>query len=147
MNMFMNMFGYNIDQYKPKNIIMKDSVVAATAAAVVTFVVIEATYLTIIQKMFLRQIENVQRGARFSINYAAAAAVYVIAFFILYYFVWRLRRPAWEAAILGGAIYGFYETTNMALLSGWTWKTVLIDTIYGAFLFFATTTVFNQCVS
>ena len=63
----MNMFGYNIDQYKPKNIIMKDSVAAATAAAVVTFVVIEATYLTIIQKMFLRQIENVQRGARFSI--------------------------------------------------------------------------------
>jgi uncharacterized membrane protein len=116
---------------------------AAFFAALVSFIVIEVIYLAIIQKMFLRQIRAVQRGAPFSVNMGGALAIYAVIFFILYYFVWRLRRPAWEAAILGGAIYAFYETTNMALLNGWTWNTVLIDTIYGAFVFYATTAVFN----
>jgi uncharacterized membrane protein len=119
---------------------------AALFAALITFIVIEAIYLTIIKQMFLQQIRAVQRGAPFSVNLGGALAVYVVIFFILYYFVWSRRRPAWEAAILGGAIYAFYETTNMALLNGWTWQTVAIDTIYGAFVFYATTAVFNRCV-
>jgi len=122
---------------------MKESTSYALLSAVATFVVIEATYLAIIQKMFLQQIRAVQRGAPFSVNVGGAIAVYVVIFFILYYFVWRLRRPAWEAALLGAAIYAFYETTNMALLNGWNWLTVAIDTIYGAFVFYATTAIFN----
>ena len=44
-----------------------------------------------------------------------------------------------RAAILGLVIYGVYETTNYALIKGWSFDVVVIDSVWGAILLSLTT--------
>ena len=55
--------------------------------------------------------------------------------FALYYFIVRDSKPIYDAFLLGFVIYGVYDMTNMAIIDAWNWKTVVLDTIWGAFLF------------
>ena len=119
----------------------------ALFSGVLAFILIECSYLYFTRDIFKRQIESVQRGSRLIMRASGAIACYVLLFIAIYFFIWRLRRPAWEAALLGAVIYGVYETTSLAILSAWKWKTVVQDTLYGAFLFFASTVVYNQQLS
>lgn len=57
--------------------------------------------------------------------------------------VWFAVRPAAEGGLgaaalngflLGLVAYGCYEFTNMATLSGWTWRMVAMDVTWGAVL-------------
>jgi uncharacterized membrane protein len=36
-----------------------------------------------------------------------------------------------RGAAVGGVLYGFYDLTNMATLSRWTWEMVFTDTLWG----------------
>lgn len=49
-----------------------------------------------------------------------------------------IKDVARNSALLGLFAYGTYEFTNMAVLNGWSWKMVLIDTTWGVIL---TTTI------
>ena len=44
-----------------------------------------------------------------------------------------------DAFLLGLVIYGIYEFTNKAILTKWTYTTVVMDTVWGGILFASVT--------
>ena len=105
----------------------------------------DSVYLYLVRDYFESQIVRIQRTAP-QINYTAAALCYAIIVFSLYYFIILPHRPVQDAMILGAVIYGVYETTSMALLKNWAWKTVAMDTLWGCSLYGITTAVVYKLI-
>ena len=63
----------------------------------------------------------------------------MIAIFGINYFIIKPKRSISDAFLLGLVIYGTYETTNWAIFTKWSVKTVIIDTLWGGILFALTT--------
>jgi uncharacterized membrane protein len=101
-------------------------------------VVIDSIYLNLISDYFANQIKLVQ-GSPIKMNIFAAILCYIILIFGINYFIIKPNRSIQDAFILGLVIYGVFETTNMSLLSKWSWLTVFMDTLWGGILFALTT--------
>jgi uncharacterized membrane protein len=69
----------------------------------------------------------------------AAILCYIALIFGIYYFIIREKKSILEAFLLGFIIYAVYETTTLAILKNWTYKTAIIDTLWGGVLFALTT--------
>ena len=99
---------------------------------------IDNLYLKSVSCYFKRQIFKVQQTPM-KINYPGAIICYFLLCAGLYYFIISQRKPVYEAFILGIVIYGIFETTNKAIFTRWTWKTVLLDSVWGGILYALTT--------
>jgi uncharacterized membrane protein len=88
--------------------------------------------------MFNKQIIAVQ-GSPVVFDMYAAILCYIALIFGIYYFIIREKKSILEAFLLGVIIYAVYETTTLALLKNWTYKTAIIDTTWGGVLFALTT--------
>ena len=99
---------------------------------------IDLYYLTFMKHFFNHQIKLIQ-NIDIQINYLSATLCYIILIFGLYYFIIKNNKPIFDAFILGFLIYGVFEFTNKALFNKWKWITVLIDSLWGGFLFAITT--------
>ena len=106
----------------------------------IIFVVLDSIYLNLIKNYFTNQIKVVQ-GSPIKINYLAILICYIFLIFGINYFIIKPNRSVQDAFLLGLVIYGVYETTNMALLSKWSWTTVIMDTLWGGILFALTTSI------
>ena len=51
------------------------------------------------------------------------------------------------ACLLGLFVYGFYELTNLAIFNKWTYKSVIIDTLWGGILFTLTAFITYKLVN
>jgi uncharacterized membrane protein len=79
-------------------------------------------------------IENIQKSP-VKINYVGAALAYIVMLISYYNLVFDGNVPNYcKAALLGFAIYGTYEFTNLATISGWDYKILIIDIIWGIFV-------------
>jgi uncharacterized membrane protein len=103
---------------------------SAIIFALVTYLVLDLIYISLIGKYFQNQIIDVQR-VKLTPNYYAANACYVFIMFAFYYFILRPQKTPFDAAILGLALYGVFELTNFALFKKWRIETVVIDTLWG----------------
>jgi len=112
----------------------------ALLVSAIVMVTIDYFYLYIFKGYFSNQVKNVQ-GSPLSMNYLAAAICYIFLILGLNYFIIKPRRSVQDAFLLGLVIYGVYETTNWALFKNWSVFTVILDTLWGASLFAATTYV------
>ena len=99
---------------------------------------LDAVFLGMNYSFFESQIIQVQKVA-LSPKPMGIVACYLFLAFGLWYFILREKRTPLEALLLGIVIYGVYETTTVALLNKWNWKTVLVDTSWGGILFYLTT--------
>ena len=104
----------------------------------IIFVVLDSIYLNLIKDYFLKQINLVQ-GSPIKIDFLAILLCYIFLIFGINYFIIQPNRSIQDAFILGIIIYGVYETTNKALLTKWSWLTVIMDTLWGGILFALTT--------
>jgi uncharacterized membrane protein len=104
----------------------------------ILFVVLDSIYLNLIKNYFSKQIYLIQ-GSSFKLNFFAILLCYIFLIFGINYFIIQPDRSIQDAFILGFIIYGVYETTNKALLSKWSWLTVIMDTLWGGILFALTT--------
>jgi uncharacterized membrane protein len=104
----------------------------------ILFVFLDTIYLNLIKNYFSKQIFLVQ-GSSIKLNYFAILLCYMFLIFGINYFIIQPNRSIQDAFILGFIIYGVYELTNKALLTKWSWLTVIIDTIWGGILFAFTT--------
>lgn len=73
------------------------------------------------------------------INYISAVLAYIFILSGYYYFVTRPYADVKTAVCLGIFVYGTYTLTNSAFLKDWKTEIVVIDILWGGFLFGATT--------
>jgi uncharacterized membrane protein len=106
-------------------------------------ILIDSIYLSLVKNHFTHQISIVQ-GKSLNINYLAVILCYILLVIGLVYFILIPKKPVSDAFLLGLIIYGVFETTNKALLDKWTWKTVVIDSLWGGILFAITTYIYYK---
>jgi uncharacterized membrane protein len=104
----------------------------------VVFLSLDFVFLYSMSSMFNKQIIAVQ-GSPVVFDMYAAILCYIALIFGIYYFIIREKKSILEAFLLGVIIYAVYETTTLALLKNWTYKTAIIDTTWGGVLFALTT--------
>ena len=72
-----------------------------------------------------------------------AILCYVILIFSLNYFILNNNKTIYQkiidAFILGFVIYSVYDLTNYSTISNWSLNIVIIDSVWGGFLFAITT--------
>lgn len=110
------------------------------AAILVILLAVDAVYLRTIYSAFEKMIIGVQ-GSPIKFRVLGAVVCYIALTLGLYYFIVKDRRPATDAAILGGVVYAVYESTSYATLKGWDERIFAIDTVWGAALFYIVTTI------
>lgn len=108
----------------------------------IILILIDSVYLYFIKDYFRNQIETIQ-GTSMKVNIIAVVLCYIFISIGYNYFIVLNRKSILDSFILGLVIYGVYETTNMALFTKWSWKTVAIDTIWGGVLFGLTTSIYK----
>lgn len=101
---------------------------------VVVIIIIDYIYLTMIKGYFKQQIKQVQM-THLEVNILGALLCYLFLAIGIYYFIIKPQKTISEAFLLGIIIYGVYESTNYALFKKWSILTVIIDTLWGGFLF------------
>ena len=109
-----------------------------TLISAVLFICLDSIYLNLLKSYFNNQIKLVQ-GSPIEMNFTAAILTYVFLIFALDYFIIQRRKSPYEAAVLGLCIYAVYELTNASLFKKWSYLTVVLDTTWGAILFYLTT--------
>ena len=100
-------------------------------------------YFYFMKDMLSKQIVQVQ-GSPLVMDFFAVGLCYIALAFGLYYFVLREKRSILDAFILGIIIYAVYETTTKASLKKWSYKIVILDTLWGGILFTLTTFVLRK---
>ena len=104
----------------------------------IVFLSLDFAFLYLMSSMFNKQIIAVQ-GSPIVFNLYAAILCYISLIFGIYYFIIREKKSILDAFLLGIVIYAVYETTTLSLLKNWTFKTAIIDTLWGGTLFALTT--------
>ena len=113
-------------------------------------VIIDYIYLYLFGDYFLKLVHTIQREeAKF--NYLSAILVYLVITIQLYYFViysitplkskdkTKLPNILLKAFILGLTSYAIYELTAKTIFYKWTYKGVIIDTVWGGILYVLST--------
>ena len=106
----------------------------------ILFVVIDSIYLSSVSKYFNKQILSVQ-GNNLKLEPISAILCYIVLIFSIYYFIISRHARILDAMLLGWTIYLVYELTNKAIISKWSWRTVLLDGVWGGILYGLTTLI------
>lgn len=110
--------------------------------SLIAFPLVDSIYLNnVAVDMYGKAIKNIQ-GSPMKLNIWGALGSYFFLSIGLYYFLLKDldHRKSWfdqivRAFIFGIVVYGVYETTNAAIISGWTWDLVIVDTLWGGILY------------
>ncbi len=112
-----------------------------TGLVFVLLIVLDAGYLTLRQDYHDRLFQAIQQSP-LRIRYGAAALVYVVLAAALVLGALRgatsVRSAAMAGAVIGFIMYVFYDLTNMATLTRYTWEMVAVDSVWGGVLSAAT---------
>ena len=105
----------------------------------VLLVVIDVVYLYFIGKsVFDKAVFAIQKSPIVA-KMPPAIFTYVLMAFILNYFIISVNKSPFDAFILGFCTYGIFDFTNLAIFKNYNFKTAIIDTLWGAILFFVVT--------
>ena len=110
------------------------------AAILIVMVAVDAVYLSAIYGAFEKMVVGIQ-GSSIKLRSLGAVVCYAALTLGLWYFIVKDRRPATDAAILGGVVYAVYESTSYATLKGWDAKIFVLDSVWGAALFYIVTSI------
>jgi uncharacterized membrane protein len=108
------------------------------AVAGCILIALDLGFINLNKKMYEYTVINVQRVVMVP-KYAGIFVAYFFILVILYWFILRQRRPIWEAALLGMAVNGIYESTNYTMFKKWPLDLAIIDTLWGGVLYGLTT--------
>lgn len=114
---------------------MNTKVLVISALALLVF---DFIYLSIITKYFNSQVKAIQ-GSDIQMDYFAGLVCYIIMIIGLNYFILQKRKPILDAFILGLLVYFVFDLTNKAIFKEYTWKTVIMDGLWGGTLFASVT--------
>ena len=106
--------------------------------ATISMLLLDAIYIYLTSTLYNNQLRAIQ-GSDLKIKIIPALLVYVFLVGGLYYFILVPKRPILDAFILGLVIYAVFDLTNLAILDKWSYKIVIMDSLWGASLFAMTT--------
>jgi uncharacterized membrane protein len=106
----------------------------------IVFLLLDSIYLYTFGEFFNNMIDKIQ-AKRIKFRLSGAIGCYFLLIAGLYYFILNKKRSVKDAFLLGILVYGVYETTNYAILSEWSPKAILLDTLWGGILFALTTSI------
>ena len=120
---------------------IKDSYSLLKLSIIVTL--IDYIYLKfIIKGIFKEMVKNIQVRP-LEINPLGVLIAYIFIVIAIEKFIIIPKADLGTAFLLGLAIYGIYEGTNLAVFNQWSLKVVVIDTIWGGILFYLTTRAYR----
>ncbi len=100
-----------------------------------TLIALDAVWLTL-RKQYHSNLFYAVQQSPLTVNWVAGGLVYFILTIMLVMLAVlgakTIKQAALRGLLIGGAMYGFYDATNMATLSKWTWEMVITDTMWGA---------------
>jgi uncharacterized membrane protein len=102
----------------------------------IIFLILDIAWIQIFSIMFGPMIEKIQNSPMIVNKYAALAA-YIVMIISFYFLIFNdpSNPPSYfKAAILGFAIYGTYEFTNMTTFKNWDLNVLIIDISWGVFV-------------
>ena len=105
----------------------------------ILLVLIDSVYLSMIGKPIFEKTVAAIQGSKLAVNMPPAIFTYILMAIILNYFIISANKPAFDAFILGFCAYGIFDFTNLAIFKNYTLKTAIMDTLWGAILFYITT--------
>ena len=124
------------------------SIIATSFAGFITFVVLDYLWLAQIAKNFYldKLASHITIKNSSLVPYLPAVPlVYVVALIAIWTFLlsWvvDVKQAALYGALLGFCMYAFYDLTNLATLKDYSWSITIVDSLWGAFLVGAVTTV------
>jgi uncharacterized membrane protein len=97
----------------------------------------DGIYLHLMREFLMGQILEVQNTTKMRIRYSAVFLCYIVISFAIFYLV-KTGHSAITGGITGFIIYSVYELTNYAVFTAWKPAMVIIDTLWGSFLFYIT---------
>ena len=107
----------------------------------ILLVLIDSVYLSMIGKPLFEKTVAAIQGSKLVVNMPPAIFTYILMAIILNYFIISANKPAFDAFILGFCAYGIFDFTNLAIFKNYTLKTAIMDTLWGAILFYVTTLI------
>lgn len=117
----------------------------------ISFVILDYIWLSIIMADFYNSnLGSLARrvGEKMSLDWSGVIFAYILLALGVVIFALpkigsdgTLLKAFLIGGILGFIIYGVYDMTNLATLSGWSWKLSLADMIWGFFVTGVATTV------
>jgi uncharacterized membrane protein len=107
----------------------------------ILLVLIDAVYLSMIGKSAFEKTVSAIQGSKLVVNMPPAIFTYILMAIILNYFIISANKLAFDAFILGFCVYGIFDFTNLAIFKNYTLKTAIMDTLWGAILFYVTTLI------
>lgn len=120
---------------------------------IILFVIFDFIYVSLVAPKYSLMINNIQKEP-FKINIVSAMLSYIVLIVTLLFVVFpyakhRLQsdksivRTAFFAGFLiGFAIYGVFNTTNVAIFRKYSIKLAMFDIIWGSMLFFIATLLY-----
>ena len=109
----------------------------------VYMILVDLVYLRTIAGDFGKMIKRIQ-GSDMTFNMLGAVLCYIFLVLGIQYFIINKNAKYLDAFLLGMVIYGVFETTSYALLKNWSFKYVVVDTIWGGILFTLTTYLYRK---
>jgi uncharacterized membrane protein len=106
----------------------------------IIFLVLDGTWLYLMRNIFGLQIKEVQNSV-LKIKIIPSVFTYIIMTLGFYHFIIKERKSCIDGLFLGIFVYGVYELTNYSSLDNWKLQTVIIDTLWGGFLFCISTII------
>lgn len=100
----------------------------------IIFLILDLAWINFFKLIFNPMIEKIQ-GSKVEINYYGAILAYFVLIISYLTLAYNEDRPDYfRGLILGLAIYGTYEFTNIAVFSKWHPKILIIDIMWGLFV-------------
>ncbi|MEO1193221.1 MAG: DUF2177 family protein [Pseudomonadota bacterium] len=115
------------------------ALVATYVGMVIVFLGIDFVWLKYVMKPLFDSHVGDLLAEQVRIGVAAGFYLLYVVGIIYFAVAPALREGGWSAAVIKGALFGFfcygtYEATNMATLKGWSWSMVAIDVTWGTAL-------------
>ena len=112
----------------------------------ITMLSLDLVYLSTFSGFFNKLVKSIQ-GTPIEFNIIGAILCYLLLIGGLSYFILSKKRALKDAFLLGLVIYGVYETTNYTILKNWSFKAVMLDTLWGAILFTLTAAIYYRFIA
>jgi uncharacterized membrane protein len=101
-------------------------------------VILDAPFLSFISQRYVPMMTTITGSPpQFSLATNQAKLAVLLAYLFMSLALKELAMPSDRAAILTGlTIYGIYSFTNAFIFPRWNWTTAIIETLWGAILYF-----------